>query len=569
MAIDTPLRRAAGSARTFAAAALLAFGLALLALLGAPARAQPVPPAATAAPPQVLVTAAWLKLQLARGAPLVLLDASPAQAHARAHIAGSQHVDYFTYGLGEPGPRREAWLQSLGLGTGRKVVIYDGGGTYFAPRLYHELYYLGYPAEDLLLLDGGLDRWLAEGGAVTAERTPAPARGDFRLTQRREEARVRLNEFIAAAGDPAHHALVDALSAAYYHGDAKFFDRGGHVPQARSWPAEDFFNADKTFKSAAEIQRMAAWLGVRPEQTVHTHCGGGGAAAVPYFALRFLAGFPRVTLYRESQLEWLRDERGLPFWTWADPSILRSAPWLDTWGGPMMRGMGLSGLSVIDVRSADAYALGHVPFSVSLPAADWLRGLSAPAALATQLGTAGVDPTHEAVLVVERGLDADAALAFALLREAGQRRISLLADSIDEWGLQGHPLTKQATEVGPRRSPTDLAVPAASYPAGPGRGVLLHDAAEPASAHPRVFVATSRQRPERGPAASYLQLPAASLLGADGWPLPAKDIARALTRAGVPRYSELVLFGERTDEAAIAYVVLALMGYSHVRLWSP
>lgn len=97
-------------------------------------------------------------------------------------------------------------------------------------------------------------------------------------------------------------------------------------------PAEDFFNADKTYKSPEEIRRMLAHLSIRPEQEIHSHCGGGGAAAVPYFALRHLAGYPKVRLSVESQMGWLRDERDLPFWTYAEPAMMRHAEWLRVWG---------------------------------------------------------------------------------------------------------------------------------------------------------------------------------------------------------------------------------------------
>jgi 3-mercaptopyruvate sulfurtransferase SseA len=521
--------------------------------------------------PPALVDAGWLRQQLAGSAPPLVLDASPGPAHAARHIAGAVHVDYFAYGLRDGTPaERERWLQSLGVGAGRRIVVYDQGGTYYAPRLFHELLYSGVAADDLFLLDGGLTRWLADGGAATAERTPPPARGDFRVGSLREELRVRLPEFLLASGDSQRHALVDALGPDYYYGAAKFFDRGGHVPDALLWPAEDFFNPDKTFKSAAEIRRMAAWLGVRPEQTVHTHCGGGGAAAVPFFALRVVAGFPRVTLYRESHLEWLRDERGLPFWTYAAPALQRDAAWLDAWGSGMMRAIGLARLSVIDLRSESDYRLGHVPYSVNVGAQAFATHATQPQALSVLLGSAGVDAAHEAVLVSEGGLNGRSASAFVLLQHMGQRRVALLAESVDEWGLRGHALTKEPTTVGPRRSPQDLAVPVATYPAGPDRGVVIREPGAAAGPHPRVFVAAGVAAPVRRPGSTpWVHLPHTQVVNADGSFKPAKDIWKALATAGVPRYAELISFADDPGEAAMNYVALKLMGFTDVKVWWP
>ena len=128
-------------------------------------------------------------------------------------------------------------------------------------------------------------------------------------------------------------------------------------------PSEDFFNADKTFKSAEEIKRMATYLGIKPDQQIHSYCGGGIAASVPFFALKFIAGYPKVKLYQESELGWLQDERVLPFWTYDAPLLMRETPWLKTWSGKMMRTYDVSRVSVIDVRPVDVFKQGHMPYA--------------------------------------------------------------------------------------------------------------------------------------------------------------------------------------------------------------
>ncbi len=133
-------------------------------------------------------------------------------------------------------------------------------------------------------------------------------------------------------------------------------------------PSADFYNPDKTFKSTEDIKRMLNYLDIRPEQTIYTHCGGGVAASVPFFAVKFLAGFPKVKLYKESQLGWLSDERELPFWTYDDPLRMRETSWLQFWGGRMIRMYGGTKVSIVDVRSADEFYKGHVPFALNIPA---------------------------------------------------------------------------------------------------------------------------------------------------------------------------------------------------------
>ena len=52
--------------------------------------------------------------------------------------------------------------------------------------------------------------------------------------------------------------------------------------------SEDFYAADQTSRSPDEIKRMARYLGIQPTRVVHIRCGGGVAAAAPWFALQFL-----------------------------------------------------------------------------------------------------------------------------------------------------------------------------------------------------------------------------------------------------------------------------------------
>jgi 3-mercaptopyruvate sulfurtransferase SseA len=515
--------------------------------------------------PGPLVTAAWLKENLAR-ADLVVIDASPTQAHKVRHIPGAASADLFAYGPREPTvAEMERRLQSWGVSPDKAIVVYDQGGSFLATRIFFDLVYNGVPAHDVAVLDGGLAKWIETGGSVTAE-TTAPKNGTYRVARTVEEVRVRLPEFLVASGNPKDHALVEALEPAYHFGSSKFFDRGGHVPNALMWPTEDFFNADKTFKSPDELRRMAAYLGVRPEQQIHTYCGGGVAATVPFFALKYLLDYPKVRLYKESQLEWLRDDRGLPFWTYADPTLKREAGWLNGWGSSMARMFGIAHVSVVDVRSTEAYRQGHVPFALSLPADLFRTHLANPGKLAAALGAAGVHPEHEAVIVSEGGLTPSAALAFALLEKVGQKKVSILMESADDWGLAGYPLTKEPTTVGARKSPKDMAVPAADYTAKSRTGVLVGASAVGKGLYPTVVIASGKSPPAGAETHKVVHLPYTELLNGDGTPKPAKDLWNLLVKAGVPRYAEIVCVADDPAEAAVNYYLLKLMGFPDVKV---
>jgi len=508
-----------------------------------------------------LVSTAWLKSQAGQDPDLIVLDASPTPMHQAGHIPGAVPAD--AMGLMMPGTPAAAVAQRLrawGISPGKKVLIYDQGGAYFAPRLYYDLYRLGVPAADMAILDGGLAKWRADGGAVTQERTPAPAPGSFAAGKTHDEVTVDLTRFVAATADPAHQVTVDALPASYHFGAAKFFGKAGHVPNSVSWPAEDFFNDDKTFKTPAEIRRTGAFLGITPDREVHSHCGGGGAAAVPFFALRFIAGYPQVTLFPGSQMEWLRDDRGLPFWTYQQPMLMRDADWVAGWNARMLRMFGAARLNIVDVRPAAAYAQGHLPFAVNVPAADIAARLNQPEQLARLLGQAGINASDEAVIVSGGGLNEDAALAFMALDRAGQSKVSLLMESVDDWQLRGLEVTKQPTLVGAPKAPKDMAVPAVEYP------LSSRPAVAKAEGIPVIYLATSKAAPAKAPAGQLVHLPYADLLAADGTPRPAKEIWARMDKAGLSRYARIVLVGDEPGATAVGYYVLKLMGYADVKV---
>jgi 3-mercaptopyruvate sulfurtransferase SseA len=526
--------------------------------LAGPSTADPVAPGR-------LVDAAWLQRHRAE---VVLLDASHTQQHAAGHIPGAINADRFVHGAQDPTPKQMMQrLQSWGIDPGEKVVIYDQGADYLAPRLFYDLYYHGVPAEDIHVLDGGLARWRAIGGELTTAATPTPAQGTLVVGPVRESARVRLPEFLAASGDREQHVLVDALDPAYYFGERRFFDRAGHVPNAAPMPSADFFNADKTFRSADEIRRLMRYAGIRPGQVVHSHCGGGGAAAVPWFALRFIAGHERTTLYQESQREWLADERGLPFWTYARPGLLRDSAWLSGWNSSMLRFFGVVRLNLVDVRPSAAYDRDHLPYALNLPAEVFREHLGRAGPLAARLGPAGVNADEEVVIVSDGGLTPDAALAFLAFEQLGQRKLSLLMDSVADWGLGGQPLTREATRIGPPARPGDLAVPAAAYVARPSPAVIVAEPRATRGEFPPVFIATGRAAPVKAPDGPIVRLPWGELLDAAGRPRPAADLHKRIASAGVPRHAEVILFADDPAEAAVAYVVFRLMGWPDVKVW--
>lgn len=513
-----------------------------------------------------LVSVNWLQKNL-KNTDVVLLDASPSQIYTAKHIPGAINHDIFSYGAREmPAAEIEKRYQSWGISPGKKIVIYDQGGTHLATRLYFSLNYYGFPSKNLFVLDGGFSKWQEAGLAVTKEPTSLPKKGSFTIKKLNKDIRADLPEFLVASGDQLNNVLVDALDPNWYFGAINIFGRPGHIPNAILIPVSDFYNPDKTFKSAEEIKKILTYFGIKPEQQVYSHCGGGIAASVPFFALKFLLGYPKVKLYPGSQLEWASDQRELPFWTYAAPSLMRETNWLQGWGGRMMRMYGISQISIVDVRSPDAFNQEHLPFALNISADVFKNNITNPEKLAQLLGPAGINASHEAVIISGTGLTKESALAFVALEKLGQKKVSVFIDSLGKSARLGLALTKDTTVVGPKKSPMDLSILPTTYPENFRKDVIIADPKSTQGIYPKIFIASGMNMPAKVQDGKVVHVPYTDLLNADGTPKSAKEIWNILVKAEVPRYAEIVCFSDDPGESAVNYLILKLMGYPDIKV---
>ncbi len=513
-----------------------------------------------------LVSVTWLEKNL-KNPNVVLLDASPPQIYNAKHISGAINYDIFSYGVKElPVAEIEKRYQSWGIKPGKKIVMYDQGGTFLATRLLFSLDYYGFPTKNLFILDGGLSKWQEAGFPVTNETTPAPKKGTFTVKKINNDVRVDLPEFLNASGDLHNYAIIDALEPNWHFGGLNIFGRPGHIPNAIMMPSADFFNPDKTFKSADEIKKMVAYFGIKPEQKVYSHCGGGIAASVPYFALKFLLSYPNVKLYPGSQLEWASDQRELPFWTYATPSLMRETIWLQGWGGRMMRMYGITQISIVDVRSADVFYQGHLPYALNISADVFKNNISNPEKLVELLGLAGVNVSNEAVITSGAGLTKESALVFVVLEKLGQKKVSILIDSLGKSERLGLALTKDTTVVGPKKTPYDLSIVPTTYPGNFRKDIIIAEPKGTQGVYSKVFIASGKNVPAKNLDGKVVHVPYTDLMNTDGAPKAAKEIWNILSKAGVPRYAEIVCFSDDPGEAAVNYFILKLMGYPDIKV---
>jgi thiosulfate/3-mercaptopyruvate sulfurtransferase len=237
---------------------------------------------------------------------LVVLDLRPPEAFANSHIPGARSFDIFGISLidtrQEP-LRAFLWIiehliQAKGVNADSTVVIYDDIAGMRSARLFWFLEFFGH--EDVHVLNGGFNAWMAAGLPVTNEAT-VPKPGNFKMNPRREL--LATVEDVQAGLNRPGTVIIDTRSDGEYTGQIVRAARGGAIPGAVHLEWTKNLDDQGFFKPAGELQRMYAEHQIGPENEIMPHCHGGYRSAHTYLALR-LIGYPNVRNYLGSWGEW-------------------------------------------------------------------------------------------------------------------------------------------------------------------------------------------------------------------------------------------------------------------------
>jgi thiosulfate/3-mercaptopyruvate sulfurtransferase len=282
--------------------------------------------------PEVLVTTDWVAANMNTPGVVIVESDEDVLLYQTGHIAGSVRIDWHT-DLNDPVMRDylsdEAFaelLSSRGISRDSTVILYGDKSNWWASYTLWAFKLWGH--EDVRLMDGGRDKWVAEGRELVTE-NPSVEPSNYPVVKRDDSVlRAFRDDVLQHIGAP----LIDVRSPQEYSGERTHMPdypeegalRAGHIPGAISVPWAKATQEDKSFKTRSELEEL--YLGenaLKPGEPVIVYCRIGERSSHSWFVLHYLLGLPNVRNYDGSWTEW-GSLVGVPIVKGTEPGSLAS-----------------------------------------------------------------------------------------------------------------------------------------------------------------------------------------------------------------------------------------------------
>jgi thiosulfate/3-mercaptopyruvate sulfurtransferase len=275
----------------------------------------PDPKIAAYADPSVLVSTAWVADHQDDPEVVIVESDEDVLLYETGHLPGAVKVDWHTelqdtvtrdYVDAEGFTRL---MDAKGIGRDQTVVFYGDKSNWWAAYALWVFTLFGH--QDLRLMDGGRDKWIAEDRPLTRETTSREAR-DYPVVDR-ADAPIRSYREDVERHLEARGQLVDVRSPQEFTGERTHMPdypqegamRGGHIPGAKSVPWGRAAQEDGTFKPAEELRALyETEQGLSSDDEVVAYCRIGERSSHTWFVLHHLLGYPNVRNYDGSWTEW-------------------------------------------------------------------------------------------------------------------------------------------------------------------------------------------------------------------------------------------------------------------------
>jgi thiosulfate/3-mercaptopyruvate sulfurtransferase len=272
------------------------------------------PKLARFAHPERLVTTQWLADHADDPGLVIAESDEDVLLYDTGHIPGAVKIDWHA-DLNDPVTRDYVdadgfarLMSAKGITRDTTIVFYGDNFNWWAAYALWVCSLFGHP--DVRLLDGGRQRWIAEGRPVTTD-VPTRISTDYPVVPR-DDVTIRAfkDDVLAHIGNGP---LVDVRSPGEYRGELTHMVdypqegalRAGHIPTAQNVPWRRAANDDGTFRTVEELQAIyLGELGISPDDDVVAYCRIGERSSHTWFVLTHLLGLPNVRNYDGSWVEW-------------------------------------------------------------------------------------------------------------------------------------------------------------------------------------------------------------------------------------------------------------------------
>lgn len=242
---------------------LLIVGVALPAALALPP--QGIEKKIPFANPHLLISTEWLA-EHGRDAGVTVVDVRKAADFEAGHVPGAINIataaTYAPKARGSIGTPKQiaALLGSKGIGARTHVVLYDGGRSTSAARVFWTLEVYGHAR--VSVLDGGVAKWKHEKRELTSELS-AVSKVEYEIGARPQRCST-IDSMMDDLEDP-DVIMLDARSK-------REFD-GGRIPQSVriEWMQNYTAGDVPVFKTPAELFKLYADQGVTADKRVHAY----------------------------------------------------------------------------------------------------------------------------------------------------------------------------------------------------------------------------------------------------------------------------------------------------------
>ena len=235
---------------------------------------------------------------------------SGAKDYGGGHIPGSGFLDLqgelsvqnspFRFTMPEANDLAQRFA-AKGIGEDTRVILYSRKASQWATRVWWMLRAIGF--DTAAILDGGMDKWLAEKRPTSTEPTIYPP---AKLVARpRPSLFVGKEEMKAAIGDSGV-CSINALAPDLHSGANPRYGRAGRIPGSVNVPAASLVDSSLALLPPERIAQTFSSVGADKTKRILVYCGGGIAATLDAFLLHQL-GYDNIAVYDASMSEWAND----------------------------------------------------------------------------------------------------------------------------------------------------------------------------------------------------------------------------------------------------------------------